>query len=198
MTARDQCDLDESARLGVSPKPMSEDHERAIVEKLTGARIPQLLCSDYDGHVVDLNMIALNALILYLQPGRITAPSDSHADERQHDAYRALRHRFAATMPDGSAIAALSAAPDPMSFVLADGWRQTAENSQDQEIPHYLLDDGGLGLAKELPLPTFECGDRRLYDRITLIVVDGHVKRVFYPVVAGRDARQALAWFQLH
>lgn len=198
MTAQDLCDRDGNARLEVSPTAMSEDDDRRIAEELMGAQIPGLRCTDYDGYVVDLSMISRSALILYLQPGRVSARSDSHADERQHDVYRALRHRFAAIMPDGSAIAALSAAPDPMSFVSADGWRQTPENSEDQEIPHHLLDDGGLGLAKELPLPTFECGERQLYDRLTLIVVEGRIKRVFYPVVAGQDARQALAWFQLH
>jgi hypothetical protein len=169
---------------------MSEGHEREIAGMLTGVRIPGLLCADYDGQLVDLNAIAVSALILYLQPGGLSARSDSHADERQHNAYRALLHRFVVTMPSGSAIAALSAAPE----VSPDEWRQIPKNSK--ELPHYLLNDGG-GLAKELPLPTFECGDLRLYDRITLIVVEGRIEKVWYPVVGGQDAQMALTWFQL-
>jgi hypothetical protein len=173
---------------------MSEDRGREIRTKLTGARIPSLLCPDYDGRLVDLDAIARNALVLYLQPGRIVS-GDRHADEHQHDTYRMLRHRFAATMPDGSAIAALSTAPDPMSFVSAE--LQTPEATGDHQILHYLLDDTGLGLAKELPLPTFERDEMRLYDRITFVVMEGIIKKVFYPVIAGQDARQALTWLQL-
>lgn len=177
---------------------MSEHSD--IAEKLVGARLPRLLFSDYDGGVIDLNAISLHALVLYIQPGCKSGDGgrDARIDELQHDAYRALRHRFAGVMPEGSAIAALSAAADPTSFIMADGWQRTPENSPDQRIPHHQLDDAGLSLAKELPLPTFERDGQRLYERTTLIVTRGRIAKVFYPVDARQDARQALTWLQLH
>jgi hypothetical protein len=181
------------------------DEYSEIAKKLVGARLPHLLFSDYDGGVVDLDAISLHATVLYIQPGCNSVSSNSqdmhidvHIDELQHDAYRALRHLFAGVMPKGSAIAALSAAADPTSFLTADRWLRTHENSPEQRIAHHLLDDAGLSLAAKLPLPTFKRGDRRLYQRITLLITEGRISKVFYPVDARQDARQALAWFQTH
>jgi hypothetical protein len=37
-------------------------------------------------------------------------------------------------------------------------------------------------LAKVMRLPTFEVESRRLYNRLTFVVRDGPIERVFYPV----------------
>lgn len=61
------------------------------------------------------------------------------------------------------------------------------------ELPFPLLSDSERRLATALPLPTFEIslpreydggGRRQLLKRLTLIVHEGRIERVFYPVVA--------------
>ena len=66
-------------------------------------------------------------------------------------------------------------------------------------LPFAMLADPDLGLAVELRLPTFEAGGRTLYKRLTLVVRDGAVEHVFYPVVPPNEhARQVLDWLSSH
>jgi peroxiredoxin len=52
-------------------------------------------------------------------------------------------------------------------------------------------------LATALGLPTFEAAGMRLYRRITLIVRDGAILKIFYPVFPpDLNAAEVLAWLQ--
>lgn len=62
-------------------------------------------------------------------------------------------------------------------------------------LPYELLSDTGLALARRLRQPTFAFGGRTLYRRHTLVIVDGRIERVFYPVFpSDGDADRVLAW----
>jgi peroxiredoxin len=49
-------------------------------------------------------------------------------------------------------------------------------------LPLELLSDEDLILAEALSLPTLEVEGMRLLRRVTLIVADGQIQKVFYPV----------------
>jgi peroxiredoxin len=71
-------------------------------------------------------------------------------------------------------------------------------------LPFPLLSDAGLALTEALRLPTFGIdlppayeggGPRTLLKRITLVVRDGHIEKVFYPVFPpDRHAAEVLSW----
>ncbi|MEW2133243.1 MerR family transcriptional regulator [Streptomyces sp. NPDC005435] len=64
-------------------------------------------------------------------------------------------------------------------------------------LPFPMLSDPGFALAGALDLPTFEAAGRRLYRRLTLIVRDGVVEHVFYPVFPpGEHAERVLEWLR--
>ncbi|MEV7418318.1 MerR family transcriptional regulator [Streptomyces sp. NPDC089919] len=66
-------------------------------------------------------------------------------------------------------------------------------------LPFAMLSDPGFALAGELRLPTFEASGSRLYKRLTMIVRDGAVEHVFYPVFPPDEhARQVLSWLRAH
>lgn len=66
-------------------------------------------------------------------------------------------------------------------------------------LPFAMLSDTGLGLAERLRLPTFQAGGMALFTRLTLILHNGKIEHVFYPVFpAGEHARQVLAWLRSH
>ncbi|WP_433513641.1 MerR family transcriptional regulator [Nonomuraea sp. CA-143628] len=66
-------------------------------------------------------------------------------------------------------------------------------------LPYPLLADPRLTLAAALGLPTFDAGEMTLYRRLTLIVVDGRVEHVFFPIEepAGH-AEQVMRWLAEH
>lgn len=64
-------------------------------------------------------------------------------------------------------------------------------------LPFQMLSDPSLRLAAALGLPTFEAGGMTLYRRLTMIVLDGVVEHVFYPVFPPTEhAEQVLAWLR--
>ena len=63
-------------------------------------------------------------------------------------------------------------------------------------LPFPVLSDGDFSLGTALSLPTFTAsGAGRLYKRLTLIVRDGTIEHVFYPIFPpNTHAQQVLAW----
>jgi peroxiredoxin len=64
-------------------------------------------------------------------------------------------------------------------------------------LPFELLSDEDLTFAGALSLPTFEADCMILIKRLTLVLEDGRIKKVFYPVFPpGKNAGEVLAWFR--
>jgi peroxiredoxin len=62
-------------------------------------------------------------------------------------------------------------------------------------LPFDLLSDSEFQLKKALNLPTFQVGELTLYKRLTLIIEQNVIKKVFYPVFPpNQHAAQVLDW----
>jgi peroxiredoxin len=69
------------------------------------------------------------------------------------------------------------------------------EAAQRLHLPFPLLSDENLELARALDLPTFDAEGMTLVKRVTLIVEDGEIRKVFYPVFPpGRNAEEVILW----
>src|SRR6185312_11235485 len=64
-------------------------------------------------------------------------------------------------------------------------------------LPFPVLSDSGLKLTDALKLPTMEVAGLTLLKRLALIVDDGRIRHVFYPVFPpDRNAADVVAWLQ--
>ncbi len=80
----------------------------------------------------------------------------------------------------------------------------SAQSSEDQKeaaqrlhLPFELLSDSALELTSALRLPTFEYHGLRLIKRLTLIIEDGKIVKVFYPVFPpNENADNVIAWLR--
>ena len=64
-------------------------------------------------------------------------------------------------------------------------------------LPFQLLSDSSLRLKQLLRLPTFTVGEMELYKRLTMIVEDGRITKVFYPVFPpDRNVNDVLIWLR--
>jgi peroxiredoxin len=69
------------------------------------------------------------------------------------------------------------------------------EAAERLELPFPILSDEDLTLAHAIGLPTFETSGMTLLRRCTLVVLDGTVEHVFYPVFPpDRNASDVVAW----
>lgn len=65
------------------------------------------------------------------------------------------------------------------------------------ELPFELLNDSDFALTNAMRLPTFEYENARLIKRLTLVAVDGIVRKVFYPVFPpNRNAEDVVHWLE--
>lgn len=65
-------------------------------------------------------------------------------------------------------------------------------------LPFRLLSDADLRLARALNLPTFAIAGMTLLKRLTLVIDDGVITKVFYPVFPpDRNAEEVIAWLKL-
>ena len=79
---------------------------------------------------------------------------------------------------------------------------QTTEYQQEAvqrlHLPFDLLSDASLALTTALRLPTFQVESMTLIKRLTVIIRDGRIEKVFYPVFPpDKDAEEVIAWLSV-
>ena len=64
-------------------------------------------------------------------------------------------------------------------------------------LPFLLLSDAALKLTRALRLPTFTTAGMTLLKRLTLVIDDGTITKVFYPVFPpDKNAEEVVAWLE--
>jgi len=72
-----------------------------------------------------------------------------------------------------------------------------AELAHRIELPFELLSDDHGKLGSALSLPTFVVEGKALYKRLTMVVLDGRIEKVFYPVFPpDKHAQEVLDWLE--
>jgi peroxiredoxin len=172
--------------------PVPEDDGAA--DHLVGMMLPQLVLESSAGPV-SLRELGLERLVLYVYPrtGRPGEPSPPGWDAIPgargctpescafRDHHRDLRTAGA------SLVFGLSTQD-------TDYQREAADRLH---LPFALLSDADLEMTKSLRLPTFEAAGLTLLKRFTLVISDGRIEHVFYPVFPpDRHAEEVLAWLR--
>jgi peroxiredoxin len=81
-----------------------------------------------------------------------------------------------------------------LSTQSTDYQREAAERLH---LPFPILSDSALKLAQAMRLPTFEVAGMKLLKRVTLIMRDGQIETVFYPVFPpDRSASDVVDWLR--
>jgi len=162
-------------------------------DHLPGMRLPSLALPATDGTMIDLSSLSGRSIVyVYPRTGRPEQPLPPGWDQipgargctPQSCAYRDLAAELAAL---GARIFGLST-------------QDTAYQQEAVErlhLPFPLLSDERLALTTALSLPTFEVDGMILIKRLTLIIDDGAIETVFYPVFPpDADAANVVAWLR--
>ena len=73
------------------------------------------------------------------------------------------------------------------------------EAAERLHLPFPLLSDEKLALTTALRLPTMQVAGMTLIKRLALVIDDGRITKVFYPVFPpDRNAGDVLAWLEAH
>jgi peroxiredoxin len=181
----------------VLPDNLPVPENDGAADHLTGLAVPALTLPASDGSAVDLAALGAGRTVIYLYPltGRpgVDLPegwdsipgargcSTEACDFRDHfaDLRQAVARVYGLSSQD----------PDYQAEVVAR-----------LRLPFVMLSDQRFALGDALRLPTFAApGHDRLYARLTLVVRDGVIEHVFYPIFPpNTHAQEVLSWLKDH
>jgi peroxiredoxin len=171
--------------------PVPEDD--GACDGVEGRRLPdiELLATSGDRvNVPDLGAGGTAVLFIYPRTGKPGEPLPPGWDlipgargcTPQSCAFRDLHGEFTER---GVTVAGLS----------AQSPEDQLEFAERVHLPFPVLSDPDLQLAEALGLPTFEVAGMTLYKRVTVVIRDGVIAKVFYPVFPpDRNASDVLAY----
>jgi peroxiredoxin len=172
--------------------PVPQDDGAA--SHLTGRRLPSLALAATDGSRVDLSTLT-GRVVVYIYP-RTGQPGQPNPDG--WDAIPGARGCTPQSCSLRDHFAELKALGVARLFGLStqntDYQREAAERLH---LPFPILSDQNLALTRALALPTFEAAGMTLLKRMALVIEDGVIVKVFYPVFPpDQNAGEVIAWLR--
>ena len=160
---------------------------------LAGMAAPSVALPSTDGGTVDLAALPGRTVVYcYPRTSRPDQPSLPYWD--QIPGARGCTPQSCAFRDQHPELRALGARVFGLSTQDTEYQREAVERLR---LPFPLLSDAELALASALRLPTFVAGGLTLLKRLTLVIRDGRVETVFYPVPAPEEnAAQVIAWLR--
>jgi peroxiredoxin len=176
------------------PAGLPVPQEDGACDHLPGLRMPDLWLASTAGYAIHLGQIRERTVVYcYPRTGQPDQPIPDGWDAIPgargctpqcrgfRDQYRALKaagasHLFGLSTQD------------------TDYQKEAVERL---ELPFPLLSDRELALVQALKLPTFQFDSMTLIKRLTLVIDDGCITKVFYPVFPpNKSAEETLEWLR--
>jgi peroxiredoxin len=184
-----------SADPNVLPDDLPRPVDDGAASHLAGMVMPAIALPGTDGADVRVDIAPPPAtrLVLYAYPRTGEPGADPLVpDWDAIPGARGCTPEACAFRDHAADLAALGAAVAGVSTQDTDYQREAATRLR---LPFPLLSDVDLRLAGALRLPTFEAAGQTLLARTTIVVRDGVIEHVFYPVFPpDRHAREVLDW----
>ena len=177
------------------PDDLPAPEDDGAADHLRGRALPDLALTSTDGETVALDRLGPGRTVIYLYPMTGRPGVDLPDGWNEIPGARGctpeacgFRDHFAELREAGAD------AVYGLSSQTSDYQREAAQRLN---LPFAMLADPELTLAGALNLPTFVADGPRLYQRLTMIVADGAIEHVFYPVFPpDGHAAEVLAWLR--
>lgn len=172
------------------PRPINDD----AANHLLGMSLPKLALPATNGAIVDLAAIP-GRFVIYIYPmtGRPGVPLPDGWDGIP--GARGCTPQSCGFRDHFAELKALNTSV----FGLSTQTTEYQKEARDRlHLPFELLSDSGHRLKKLLRLPTFAVAGVELYKRLTLVIENGRIQKVFYPIFPpDRNAADVVAWLRL-
>ncbi|TMA08416.1 MAG: peroxiredoxin, partial [Deltaproteobacteria bacterium] len=147
-------------------------------DHLPGLRLPSVPLLSTAGRLVDLSSLP-GRTVVYCYPRTGRPDQEPPQGWNEIPGARGCTPQSCAFRDHHRELQALGARLFGLSTQETDYQREAAERLH---LPFELLSDARLAFARALRLPTFEVESVTLIKRLTLIIRDGYIEKVFYPV----------------
>lgn len=187
--------MDRPFNLYQSPDDLPAPETDGACDHLPGMTLPSVPLAATDGRLVDLAALPGRTVVYaYPRTGRPDQPSPDGWDAIP--GARGCTPQSCAFRDHYTELRALGAGVYGLSTQHTDYQNEAAARLH---LPFPLLSDAEFELTRALSLPTFEVEDMTLLKRTTLILRDGAIEHVFYPVFPpDRNAGEVVVWLREH
>lgn len=177
------------------PVDLPAPQDDGATDHLPSLALPSLRLAATDGASVDLTALP-GRTVVYAYPRTGRPDADVPRGWNEIPGARGCTPQSCAFRDHYAELQELGARVFGLSTQDTEYQREAVERLQ---LPFPLLSDRDLRLADALRLPTFEFEGERLLKRLTMILRDGRIEHVFYPVFPpDRNAEDVVQWLQTH
>lgn len=173
------------------PEDIPEPTDDGACDHLPKMRIPSVPLMSTAGEPVDLSALSGRTVVYcYPRTGRPEEELPEGWDEIP--GARGCTPQSCAFRDHHEELRALGARVFGLSTQNTGYQREAAERLR---LPFALLSDERLAFARALELPTFEVEGMPLIKRLTLVIDEGRIEKVFYPVFPpNENAKEVAEW----
>jgi len=185
--------VSDTQNLGDLPQDLPAPVDDGAADHLPGTTLPSVPLGSTSGGTIDLSALP-GMSVVYCYP--MTSRPDMELPDGWDDipGARGCTPQSCAFRDLHGDLRLTGARVFGVSTQSTEYQREAAERLH---LPYELLSDVGLELAKALNLPTFEADGMSLLKRLTLVILDGRILKVFYPVFPpDANAAEVVAWLR--
>jgi peroxiredoxin len=162
-------------------------------DHLTGKTLPSILLNSTNFDPIDLSKIS-NPFILYCYPRTGQPDQDPPEGWNEIPGARGCTPQCIGYRNSYNIFIQFGFQVFGLSTQTTDYQKEAATRLH---LPFPLLSDSGLLLTTQLNLPTIEIASMKVIKRLTMIIRDKKIIKVFYPVFpSDKDAEMVLKWMQ--
>ena len=173
------------------PEGLPEPEDDGACDHLAGMRLPPVSLFSTSGEIINLSTLA-GITVVYCYPLTGRPDRDLPQGWDEIPGARGCTPQSCAFRDHHAELRGLGARVFGLSTQTTAYQSEAAERLH---LPFALLSDENLEFVGALDLPTFGAEGMTLVKRLTLIVEDGEILRVFYPVFPpGRNAEEVIRW----
>jgi peroxiredoxin len=163
-------------------------------DHLPGMKAPSLPLRSTRGRMVNLADPTSERVIVYAYPRTGTPDKEVPAHWNEIPGARGCTPQSCSMRDHYKEVKALSAEIFGLSTQTTEYQKEMVERLH---LPFEVLSDADLRLTHALSLPTFDFDGMTLIKRLTLVLKNGHIEKVFYPVFPpDKHGEQIVAWLK--
>jgi peroxiredoxin len=176
----------------VLPADLPIPRDDGAARHLTGRKLPALALAATDGSRVDLSKLR-GRTVVYIYPRTGVPGQASPEGWDQIPGARGCTPQSCSFRDHFAELKRLGVAH--LFGLSTQDTAYQSEAAQRMHLPFPLLSDQKLELARALELPTFTVAGMTLLKRMALVIDDGAIAKVFYPVFPpDKNAEEVIAW----
>ena len=174
------------------PPDLPVPQDDGAARHLTGMRVPAITLVSTANHRINLADLARERTVIYCYP-RTGAPGQPVPKSWDLiPGARGCTPESCGFRDHFQALQALHVRVFGLSTQTTEYQREVVERLH---LPFEILSDADFGVTNALRLPTFEFEGVRLLKRLTLVLSDGKIEKVFYPIFPpDKHAEEVIAW----